>query len=356
MFSLFQESGGGGSFHIPRTSTGAGQNSGENISNTGPIDRTEVKRIQQDVIHSDLDQPLLEARTPINSPKYEAEKTKKPTNAEWCQIVKKLKNINSEEAAPKKLVVRPFDSLYKTSRPAGNDLASPEARRVRFASSTTNIAKPTQLSRVMDDTIDTDTLNKSSSSQVNRRAGLRKFRLKSARQRELWFKELYWSRQDVARMKKRASKKATSFRFSNKVAVDQIERLFDDFCRKNSEEDDGSQDIDEENEEMLNYFLHDWAASDGRGLEEMAATTNMFEEGRLMAVESILAYQQMLQNMDYSSEEISMLLRARSESASRRARMFALYLALGDALVSAMDTESRRFVWISPAEISPPTN
>jgi hypothetical protein len=93
---------------------------------------------------------------------------------------------------------------------------------------------------------------------------------------------------------------------------------------------------DEDQEEMLRDFLRDWAASNVRGLEELVTGRNMFTDTRKMAVQSVLAYQQTLREKLCATEVERMadLLRARSESTSQRARIFAMYLALGDALVA----------------------
>lgn len=269
-----------------------------NVSNTNARDLGEVWRIE----HNSRVSTTIDHRLELNDAldKGVSSTPKSSPNGAWCQLVKELKDkdqISIPKTDCKALnLYQRIEKKENTSEENTNN----KQQRVRFAGVHKNADKRT--------------------------------RVKRTKNALPWLKDVHWSRKEVEKMKQQAAKNATFFRAGNISTVHLVERLFDDFCKTNSEDIDCPQEVDEEAEEMLNYFLRDWSASDGRGLEEMVATRNVFQEGRMMAVESILAYQQILRNNGLSSDEVSLRLRARSESASRRARMFALYLALGDAL------------------------
>ena len=147
----------------------------------------------------------------------------------------------------------------------------------------------------------------------------------------------FWSRKDVELSKARSSRRATAFLADYPAIVKQLSTIFLSTCNKSSTYNkDFVYGDDEDQEEMLRDFLRDWAASNVRGLEELVTGRNMFTDTRKMAVQSVLAYQQTLQEKLCVTEVERMadLLRARSESTSQRARMFAMYLALGDALAT----------------------
>ena len=147
----------------------------------------------------------------------------------------------------------------------------------------------------------------------------------------------FWSRKDMERQKARSRHRANAFRVDFPATVKQLSKIFLDTCNKSSTYNkDFVYGDDEDQEEMLRDFLRDWAASNVRGLEELVTGRHMFTDTRKMAVQSVLAYQQTLKENLCATEVHRMadLLRARSESTSQRARMFAMYLALGDALVA----------------------
>lgn len=147
----------------------------------------------------------------------------------------------------------------------------------------------------------------------------------------------FWTRKSIERTKSRSRHRANTFRVDYPATVKQLSKIFLDTCNKNSTYNkDSVYGDDEDQEEMLRDFLRDWAASNVRGLEELVTGRNMFTDTRKMAVQSVLAYQQTLRENMCPTEVDRMadLLRARSESTSQRARIFAMYLALGDALVA----------------------
>ena len=147
----------------------------------------------------------------------------------------------------------------------------------------------------------------------------------------------FWSSKEIQRKKARSRNRANSFRMDYPATVKQLYKVFLDTCNTTSTFNrDSTCDDDEDQEEMLRDFLRDWAASNVRGLEEMVTGRNIFTDTRKMAVQSVLAYQQALRENLGAAEVDRMadLLRARSESTSQRGRMFAMYLALGDALVA----------------------
>jgi hypothetical protein len=148
-------------------------------------------------------------------------------------------------------------------------------------------------------------------------------------------RRVYWTRNEVSSMKRDALHCARAFRTEQPATVRRLKQLFEDFCWKQSSDNDYSAD-DEEAEEMLHRFLIDWGMSNVRGLEERVVPRKVFDQDRRMALESVLAYQQILRESGvHSQTEMETMLSTRSESASRRARMFAMYMALGDALAVA---------------------
>jgi hypothetical protein len=149
---------------------------------------------------------------------------------------------------------------------------------------------------------------------------------------------VYWSRNEVESMKRDAVQCARAFRTKRPATVNRLKQLFEDFCWKQSIDHDDSAETaeDEEEEELLHRFLIDWGMSSVRGLEERVVPRRVFDQDRRMALESVLAYQQILRESGiHSQTEMEAMLSMRSESASRRARMFAMYMALGDALAVA---------------------
>jgi hypothetical protein len=164
------------------------------------------------------------------------------------------------------------------------------------------------------------------------------------------FERLFWSRAEVKQMKCDANQNAESFRLLNPAIAKQVGRLFEEVCSGGGSSSGSStscssgskSDVDDEdNEEILRAFLRDWAASEVRGLEEGVTGRNVFMETRRMGIQGVLAYQESLREqarpfgMRNTIEQTRMaeLIRARSESTSQRSRMFAMYMALGDALV-----------------------
>lgn len=161
------------------------------------------------------------------------------------------------------------------------------------------------------------------------------------------FERLYWSHNEMKQTIREAQQSAESFRTKNPVSAKQVARLFEDFCSNNNKVEKGEED--EDNEEILREFLQDWAASEVRGLEENVTGRNMFSETKKMGIGSVLAYQESLREQQKealgrssgrthtlydSANRMAEQLRARSESTSQRARMFAMYMALGDALAA----------------------
>ena len=172
--------------------------------------------------------------------------------------------------------------------------------------------------------------------------------------------KLYWSPKDLKEAHGRAMRSIRKFQAKHPATVQQVDRIFEEICSSNNTKDeDNFDEEDEEKEEMLRDFLQDWAASGMRGLEEGVTARQMFREDRNMAVESVLTYQERLraqersQRMSFSMylsstpkedaatlEHRAELLRARSESTSHRSRMFAMYMALGDALFVANEYQN----------------
>jgi hypothetical protein len=153
---------------------------------------------------------------------------------------------------------------------------------------------------------------------------------------------LFWSESDIQKSLTKSMRRAKAFQSEHPATVQQLSRIFMDTCSqsKSRTEDHWNED-EEEQEEMLRHFLRDWAASNVRGLEDMVTGRDLFKETRTMAVQSVLAYQQTLRDTMCATtvDRMADLLRARSESTSHRARMFAMYLALGDAIVASSDEE-----------------
>lgn len=154
------------------------------------------------------------------------------------------------------------------------------------------------------------------------------------------FQRLFWSRVEVKHMQNKAHLKATLYRSKNPAIAKQVGLLFEETCGAGSNQNTTQLDEDaEDNEEIMRSFLQDWAASDVRGLEEDVTGRNIFAESRKMGVQGVLAYQESIREKaklgrcNEESNQMAELIRSRSESISQRARMFALYIALGDALV-----------------------
>lgn len=190
-----------------------------------------------------------------------------------------------------------------------------------------------------------------------------------------FIEKCYWTKKDFDRTMARTQHRANTFRSDHPATVKQLCRTFLDICNQGT----GTYSKDrilhgdaeaEEQEELLRDFLRHWAASNVRGLEELVTGRNMFTDTRKMAVQSVLAYQQTLResgsgndtttaNCNSSSsnsierDRVAGLLRARSESTSHRSRMFAMYLALGDALVAnGSNNESECNSSLDDADIS----
>jgi hypothetical protein len=149
------------------------------------------------------------------------------------------------------------------------------------------------------------------------------------------FERRFWSLDDIKGIATKSQRRAKAFRSEYPAIAKQLSRIFMETCSHSKSKNDLLNSDDEDQEEMLRDFLRDWAASNVRGLEELVTGRNMFKETRKMAVQSVLAYQQTLRDTMCvtTADRMAELLRTRSESTSHRARMFAMYLALGDALV-----------------------
>lgn len=173
--------------------------------------------------------------------------------------------------------------------------------------------------------------------------------------------QCFWTPQELKEVRESAKKRVQKFRAKHPAKVRQVDRLFGEFCSLNNKRDE--QDFDneeEEKEEMLRAFLEDWAAFGLRGLEEDVTARRMFLEDRRMSIGSVLTYQARLKAQERNQRMLSLytsttqedvailerraeLLLARSESTSHRARMFAMYMALGDALFVANEDQSISF-------------
>jgi hypothetical protein len=159
-------------------------------------------------------------------------------------------------------------------------------------------------------------------------------------------KRIHYSRNEIKATHAEAQKTVKAFRASQPDAVARIDRFYMEFCNiDNKKKDDFDIVEDEEKEEIMRNFLEEWAKCDVRGLEDDVTLRRTFRQDRKMAIESILAYQEKLverykrMNLRLTSgsaatDLMAESLRARSESTSHRARMFAMYMALGDALAA----------------------
>lgn len=164
-------------------------------------------------------------------------------------------------------------------------------------------------------------------------------------------KRIHYSRNEIKATYADAQKTVKAFRASQPDAVSRIDRFYMEFCNiDNKKNDDFDIVEDEEKEEIMRNFLEEWAKCDVRGLEDDVTQHRTFRQDRKMAIESILAYQEKLveryKRMNLrltsgsaASDLMAESLRARSESTSHRARMFAMYMALGDALAASADDE-----------------
>jgi hypothetical protein len=155
------------------------------------------------------------------------------------------------------------------------------------------------------------------------------------------FERLFWSESDIQKSTTKSMRRARVFQSENPATVQQLSRIFMDTCSQSQRTEEHCDDDEEDQEEMLRNFLRDWAASKVRGLEDMVTGRDLFKETRTMSVQSVLAYQQTLRDTMCATtiDRMADLLRARSESTSHRARMFAMYLALGDAIVANSNEE-----------------
>lgn len=281
----------------------------------------------------------------------------------WLQHVKRLKHGQKSIQLPqqsnsddKPKTLKPFGNFVnskrngKTSAPHEkvdkvHKLETSGARRVTFKiennpnnqapgtsthTTTTTTSKSTQSSNSSNKKMSSTSLTLDHS---HHKCAKLKSRLLDKRTTE----KCFWSRKDIESNKLRSRHRADTFRVDYPATVKQLSKIFLDTCNKSSTYNkDFVYGDDEDQEEMLRDFLRDWAASNVRGLEELVTGRNMFTDTRKMAVQSVLAYQQTLRDNLCPTEVDRMadLLRARSESTSQRARIFAMYLALGDALVA----------------------
>jgi hypothetical protein len=281
----------------------------------------------------------------------------------WLQHVKRLKygqpsfqgqlkvEIKDDE---KTKTLKPF-GIFMSSKPiltkASSDTkpsVEPDPRRVTFKCTnqtnegcTTGISMHTATSGVTTSAVSVKGNQKNNSSSTDINHSLHKCpRVTSKLLDKRSMERCYWSNKDIERIKVKSQFRANTFRVEHPSTIKQLSRIFLDTCNQSSTYNkEYMQGDDEDQEEMLRDFLRDWAASNIRGLEELVTGRNLFKETRKMAVQSVLAYQQTLRETMCSTEvdRMSDLLRARSESTSHRARMFAMYLALGDALVVNAD-------------------
>lgn len=261
------------------------------------------------------------------------------------------KHEPEEQSPPGTIIARKVQlNLLELKPPSG------ESRRVRFQLSE---EIPDATSVTLDTTISTDSSGKSKRSttfksskgllDISNHGCLRSKSIKKSNSREL-----YWSRLELNELRHDAEQNVQQFQVKYPGTVRQVDKLFEEFCSsRNTKDEEDFDEIDEENEEMMRAFLEDWAAFGLRGLEEEVTGRRMFLDNRSMAVGSILTYQERLRTRErnqlsmYLSPEDhaaalyhrAELLRARSESTSHRARMFAMYMALGDALFVANEDD-----------------
>jgi len=265
---------------------------------------------------------------------------------------------------PATIIARGDQSHGKAKASSGIYISSTnrKGKRVRFqlteADSDATIC-------TMDSTISTLSSLKSKRSTVSKRsADISNHRCprstKPIKDKKLTNK-IFWTPNKLQEMRNSATKRVEKFRAKHPATVRQVDQLFEKFCSINNKKDEQDYDEeDEEKEEMLRAFLEDWAAFGLRGLEEDVTDRKMFQEDRHMAIGSVLTYQERLRAQERSERMFSLyssnpeeesaafehraeLLRNRSESTSHRARMFAMYMALGDALFVANEDQSSTF-------------
>ena len=232
-------------------------------------------------------------------------------------------------------------------------------RRVRFQSDYDTVSDATSIS--LDSTISTVSSLKSKRSTAplsKRVVDISNHRcLRSKISPDSKSLEQFWTPFDLDNVRQVAKKKVQKFQAKHPATVRQVDRLFGELCSINNKQDDRDAfEEDEEQEEMLRAFLEDWAAFGLRGLEEEVTARKMFREDRSMATGSVLTYQERLKAQERNQRMFSLyaptaqeylaafehraeLLRARSESTSHRARMFAMYMAQGDALFVASEDQ-----------------
>lgn len=290
---------------------------------------------------------------------------------QWCEQVQNLKQGSKGAQASLPQYVKPFGkfSCHITDTEPTTLTSSPiiSPRRVRFQDGTyaKNLVSGGVSMHTSTSTSSTNT-NASTKKSVgslaaegrisNHRCTSLKVRIFNKQK----YEQLFWSRNEVKQIRNEAQLSADSFRAKHPATAQQVGKLFEEFCSSSNNNNNSSSkarndEEDEENEEILRDFLQDWAASGVRGLEEGVTGRHMFLETRKMGVESVLAYQESLREQQKlaslyttnalpprpyeASDRMAELLRARSESTSHRARMFAMYMALGDALVVTVNDE-----------------
>ena len=239
-----------------------------------------------------------------------------------------------------------------------------KGRRVRFQSDDDML--PDAASVSLDSTISTISSFKSKrSSNSSSKCPLDISSHRCARAKKLPDNEIqeqqFWTLSEIDNVRQSAKEKVQKFQAKHPATVRQVEQLFGEFCSINNKKDELDVcEEDEEMEEMLRAFLEDWAAFGLRGLEEDVTARQVFREDRSMATGSVLTYQERLKAQERNQrmfalyaptaqesiaalEQRAELLRARSESASHRSRMFAMYMALGDALFVANEDQTMLF-------------
>jgi len=241
---------------------------------------------------------------------------------------------------------------------------SVSGRRVRFREADMMVPDATSIS--LDSTISTlsSLKSKRSSSSLKRSLDISNHRCprtKNAPKTKSLLEKRFWTPHELNEMRESAKKRVQKFQAKHPATVRQVDRLYGDFCSLNNKKDEQDFDEeDEEKEEMLRAFLEDWAAFGLRGLEEDVTARRMFLEDRRMSIGSVLTYQERLKAQERNQRMFSLytsttqedvatlenraeLLRARCESTSHRARMFAMYMALGDALFVANEDTTISF-------------
>lgn len=287
-------------------------------------------------------------------------------NRQWREQVERLKYNTKAELGIAPKVCKPFGKFSKRNTDANPTTVSDKLqtadqyRRVRFnvEVNAKDLSRSTG-QRSIDTSSSTSSNGKKLAGSLPLEGNYSSHRCAKVKVSDFSkhnFERLFWSRAEVKQMKCDAHQKAESFRLLNPAIAKQVGRLFEEVCSGGGNSSGSSTSCssssksevdDEDNEEILRAFLRDWAASEVRGLEESVTGRNVFMETRRMGVQGILAYQESLREQTkpfglrntIEQTRMAELIRARSESTSQRSRMFAMYMALGDALVvSSSDT------------------